>query len=304
MSATANTAEGLVPEVKSAPTTSNSLWKDAWTRLFNNKIAVISLITILVYSLIAILAALGVIGHGYDIHDSTKAFLGPSLEHWAGTDFFGRDVWGRGLHATKTALTVGLFSSAIALVIGVTLGALAGYFGGWVDDIIIWLYTTLDSIPYILLMAAFQIALGQGLSNLFIALGLTTWVTLCRLIRGEFLKQKEKEYVEAARSLGASHSRRIFLHILPNVMHLGLIQFGLIFVTAIKAEVILSFLGLGVEVGTPSWGIMITDSKQEITQGHWQNLTTATIMMFGLILAVNLFNDALRDALDPKLKNK
>ncbi len=292
------------PSEVAASTTSNSLWKDAFRRLKSNKVAMFSLATILVYILTAVLTSLGLVGQGYDVYDSTKAYLGPSLEHWAGTDFFGRDVWGRTLHATKTALTVGLFSSSIALFIGVTLGALAGYFGGIIDDIVIWLYTTLDSIPYILLMAAFQIALGQGLSNLFIALGLTTWVTLCRLIRAEFLKQKEKEYVEAARSLGAGHMRRIFLHILPNVMHLGLIQFGLIFVTAIKAEVVLSFLGLGVEVGTPSWGIMITDSKQEITQGHWQNLTAATLFMFGLILAVNLFNDALRDSLDPKLKNK
>ena len=304
MSTLVTPALNTVRDEPAVASTSNSLWKDALRRLMANKVAIFSLATILVYVLIAILTSLGWIGQGYDVYDSTKAYLGPSLEHWAGTDFFGRDVWGRSLHATKTALTVGLFSSGIALFIGVTLGALAGYFGGIIDDIVIWLYTTLDSIPYILLMAAFQIALGQGLSNLFIALGLTTWVTLCRLIRAEFLKQKEKEYVEAARSLGAGHARRIFLHILPNVMHLGLIQFGLIFVTAIKAEVVLSFLGLGVEVGTPSWGIMITDSKQEITQGHWQNLTSATLFMFGLIIAVNLFNDALRDALDPKLKNK
>lgn len=304
MSVAASTATRPSPAVVETSKSPNSLWRDAYRRIAGNKVAIISLITILVYALIAILASLNLIGQGYDVYDSTKGYLGPSLEHWFGTDFFGRDVLGRTLHATKTALTVGLFSSSIALAVGVTLGALAGYFGGWIDDIIIWLYTTLDSIPYILLMAAFQIALGQGLSNLFIALGLTTWVTLCRLIRAEFLKQKEREYVEAARSLGASHARRIFLHILPNVMHLALIQFGLIFVTAIKAEVVLSFLGLGVEVGTPSWGIMITDSKQEITQGHWQNLTAATLFMFGLILAVNLFNDALRDALDPKLKNK
>lgn len=286
------------------PRVASSLWQDAYHRLSQNKTAMVCLVIIALYIAMAILALLGLLASDYATVNSDNAFALPSSEYLFGTDFFGRSVLSRAIHGTITALTVGFFSAVIALVIGVSLGAIAGYFGGWVDDSITWLYTTLDSIPYILLLASFQFAMGPGLINVFVALGLTSWVSLARLIRGEVMKQKEKEYVEAARSIGASNARRIFNHILPNVMHLGLIQFGLIFVSAIKTEVILSFLGLGVAVGTPSWGAMINDARQELQGGNWQNLVAATIFMFGLVISVNLFNDALRDALDPKLKNK
>ena len=301
MSTPVTTADGIeIPTKKSA----NSLWMDARNRILKNKVAVAAFFVIVFYVVMALLAGAGLIAADYNLTDTDKKWLAPSAEYLFGTDIFGRSVLQRAIHGSVIAVTVGFFAAIIALFIGVTMGALAGYFGGWVDDSITWVYTTLDSIPYILLMASFQFALGQGLSNLFIALGLTSWVTLCRLVRAEFLKQKQKEYVESARSLGAGHSRRIFLHIIPNVMHLGLIQFGLIFVSAIKIEVILSFLGLGVEAGVPSWGIMINEAKQELQRGFWWNLGAATVFMFGLVLAVNLFNDALRDALDPKLKNK
>ncbi len=300
MTTQAATSASQIPKKKSA----NSLWRDAYRRILANRIALASMVVIIVYVLMALLAQFGLIATDYNLTNTDLKWLSPSSEYLFGTDIFGRSVLHRAIHGSVIAVTVGFFAALIALFIGVTMGALAGYFGGWVDDSITWLYTTIDSIPYILLMASFQFALGQGLSNLFFALGLTSWVTLCRLVRAEFLKQKQKEYVESARSLGASHFRRIFLHILPNVMHLGLIQFGLIFVSAIKIEVILSFLGLGVEAGVPSWGIMINEAKQELNRGYWWNLGAATVFMFGLVLAVNLFNDALRDALDPKLKNK
>ena len=301
MSTPVTTADGIEISTKKS---ANSLWKDARNRILKNKVAVAAFFVIVFYVVMALLAGAGLIAADYNLTDTDKKWLAPSAEYLFGTDIFGRSVLQRAIHGSVIAVTVGFFAAIIALFIGVTMGALAGYFGGWVDDSITWVYTTLDSIPYILLMASFQFALGQGLSNLFIALGLTSWVTLCRLVRAEFLKQKQKEYVESARSLGAGHSRRIFLHIIPNVMHLGLIQFGLIFVSAIKIEVILSFLGLGVEAGVPSWGIMINEAKQELQRGFWWNLGAATVFMFGLVLAVNLFNDALRDALDPKLKNK
>ncbi len=282
----------------------NSLWKDAIRRIKTNKVALISFAIIIVYILIALGTWLGIIAPDFNITNYDLDKRAPGLDYIFGTDRHGRSVFTWTLHATKTALTVGLFSGIIALFIGIILGALSGYFGGWIDDLITWLYTTLDSIPYILLMASFQFALGQGLSNVFIALGLTSWVTLCRLTRAEFLKQKQKDYVEAARSLGAGHMRRMFLHITPNVLHLALIQFGLIFITAIKIEVILSFLGLGVSVGTPSWGIMINDARQDLSEGMWWPLAAATFFMFFLVLSLNLFIDALRDALDPKLKNQ
>jgi peptide/nickel transport system permease protein len=148
---------------------------------------------------------------------------------------------------------------------------------------------------------AMSLVLGRGIYAVYLALGLTTWVSLCRLIRGEFIKHKEREYVMAARALGAGHFRIIFRHILPNVLHIVIINFSLRFVFAIQAEVILSYLGIGVQ-DMPSWGIMINDAKVELARGVWWQLAGATGAMFIIVLAFNVFGDALRDALDPKLR--
>ena len=259
---------------------------------------------IVAYVTIACLARAGVLFPNVAIPDNTSPFGPMSWSHPFGTDAFGRDVLARAVHGSATALSIGLIAAGISLVIGVSLGAVAGYFGRWIDGAITWVYTTVDSIPYILLIPSLAFVLGRGLTTVFIAVGLTSWVGTCRLIRAEFLKHKERDYVIAAYALGASHKRRIFLHILPNVAHIAFVQFGLIFVSAIKIEVILSYLGLGVEPSTPSWGIMIDDAKLELQRPFWGNLAAATVFMFGLILAFNLFNDALRESLDPKLKNK
>lgn len=263
-------------------------------------IARISLAILLGYLLMGALSLLGVIAADFDLVNNAQTYLSPSQKYWFGTDIFGRNVLSRAIHATVTAFSVGLFSSLIALVIGLTLGALAGYFGGWVDDLIVWFYTTLDSIPYILLLAAFAFILGQGLTNVYFALGLTSWVTLCRLVRGEFFKQREREYVMAATALGYGHVRKIFHHILPNIMHIVVVQSSLNFISAIKIEVILSYLGLGVEPGTPSWGMMIDDAQLELARGIWWNLGAATLFMFGLVLSCSLLIESLRRRLDPK----
>lgn len=280
----------------------HSLFWDSYRQIRKNPVAVVSFAFICLYILLTLLASFGLIATDFNLINNDNAYAPPSLDYWFGTDIFGRNVLSRAIHGTKTALAVGFMATSLAAFIGVILGSLAGYFGGKVDDLIIWIYTTIDSIPYILLISAFAFALGQGLTNLYLALGLTSWVKICRLVRGEFIKHKNREYVHAATALGASHSRRIFLHILPNVFHITIIQFSLGFVQAIKVEVILSYLGLGVEAGTPSWGIMIDDAKLELARGVWWNLAAATLFMFFLVLSVNLFNDALRDALDPKLK--
>ncbi|MEQ1875950.1 MAG: ABC transporter permease, partial [Bdellovibrionia bacterium] len=265
-------------------------------------LALVCFVIISVYFLTALLVQLGLIYQS--IPSSGLEYGGPSAEHWFGTDLFGRDVFAKAVSGIRTAILIGFVASFISIPIGVFFGAISGYFGGWVDDLVVWFYTTLDSIPYILLIIAFAFVLGAGLTNAIIAIGMTSWVPLCRVIRGEFLKNKQKEFVLAAQALGASHSRRAFLHILPNTFHIILIRFSLSFVYAIKSEVILSYLGLGVEPGKFSWGLMIDDSKQELARGVWWQLGAATLFMFILILAFNLFNDALRDALDPKLKNK
>lgn len=293
----------VITNQASAKTQRNSLWWDAYRRIRRDKIAVLSFFIILFYLSIAILAKTGLIFTDVAVTNTANQYLPFSWEHPFGTDVLGRDVLGRAVHGTFTALSVGFVASGISLLIGLSLGALAGYFGKKVDAFVVWLYTTIDSIPYILLIPSLTFVLGRGLINVYVAVGLTGWVTLCRLIRGEFMKHKSRDYVLAAEALGASHARKI-KHILPNVAHLGFVQFGLGFVSAIKIEVILSYLGIGVDPSTPSWGIMLDDAKGELARPFWGNLTAATIFMFGLILAFNLFNDALRESLDPKLKNK
>lgn len=282
----------------------NSLWWDAYRRIKRDRVAVISFFVILLYVVVALLAKLGLLFPNVAVANTANQYLPFSAEHIFGTDVLGRDILGRAVHGTATALSVGLVASSISLVIGLTLGAISGYFGGRIDNFIVGLYTTVDSVPYILLIPSLTFVLGRGLINVYIALGVTSWVTLCRLVRGEFMKHKNRDYVMAAEALGAGHGRKIFRHIMPNVTHLAFVQFGLGFVSAIKLEVILSYLGLGVDPRTPSWGIMIDDSKLELSRPFWGNLVAATLFMFGLILAFNLFNDALREALDPKLKNK
>lgn len=282
----------------------NSLWWDAVRRIQKDKVALISFYVIAAYIIMAFLCAVGLIFTDVAMTNNDIANQAPSWDYFFGTDFFGRNVSARAAHGTVTSLTVGFFGAGLAILIGTFFGALAGYFGGKIDDLIVWFYTTLDTIPYILLVAAFSFIMGPSLKTLCLAIGLTSWVSLCRLVRAEFMKHRDREYVQGAWAIGASHTRRIFLHILPNVYHVILINFSLGFVSAIKSEVILSYLGLGVEAGEPSWGMMIDDAKQELFNGVWWNLLAATLFMFFLVLAFNLFNDALRDALDPKLKNK
>lgn len=280
----------------------NSLWIDAFRRLRVDKTAMFSLIIVIVFSMIAILSWIGLLASNWS-EEVGGSNMAPSLEFIFGTDLFGRSVFSKVIHGTQIAMSVGLVTSLIAIPIGVILGALAGYFGGWVDDVITWFYTTFSSIPNIMLLISITMILGKGIFAVYVALGATGWVSLCRLIRGEVMKHKEREYVQAAGAIGGGHMRKLFLHILPNVTHLVIINTSLQFQTAIKSEVILSYLGLGVQ-GEPSWGTMIDDAKLELARGVWWQLAAATLAMFLIVLAFNLLGDALRDALDPKLKGK
>ncbi len=275
--------------------------REAWHRLLADRLAVVGLFTIALYAGIALLSFLGwlPLDHAARLGSSYQA---PGLGFYLGTDLLGRDVLAKVVYGGRIAFSVGLVASLIAIPIGAILGALAGYYGGRVDEAVVWLYTTVASIPQIFLLMSISFALGRGLIAIYIAIGLTSWVGICRLIRGEVLKHKGQDYVVAARALGAKDTRLIFRHILPNVFHLLIIDFSLRFIYAIKSEVILSYLGLGVQ-GKPSWGIMIADAKEELLQGYWWQLTAATFAMFFLVLAFNVVGDALRDALDPRLKD-
>lgn len=279
-----------------------SLIGDAWQRLKKERKAVLCLAIVLFYALIALLSWWGVIAADWG-KEVGASYSPPSSEHWLGTDIFGRSVLQKVIHGTQIAMSVGLISSAIAIPIGVFFGAVAGYFGGWIDELVVWFYTTFSSVPQIMLLMSIAFILGKGITTVYIALGLTSWVGLARLIRGEVMKHKDRDYVQAAGSLGAGHTRKLFKHILPNVSHIVIIFTSLQFQVAIKSEVILSYLGLGVS-GQPSWGTMIDDAKLELARDVWWQLAGATVAMFVVVLAFNILGDSLRDALDPKLKGK
>lgn len=303
MSSTAETIAGNPVLDQAKLPKGQSLWGDAWVRMKRDRLAMLCLGVVLFYALLALLIMLGLVAANWG--DTVGGeYQPPSFDNWKlwfGTDIFGRSVLLKTVYGAYVSMSVGLFSGLIALPIGVVLGATAGYFGGWIDDVITWFYTTISNIPSILLILSMALILGKGLTSINLALGLSAWVGICRLIRGEFLKHKEREYVQAAKSLGAGNARRIFIHILPNVFHLIIINFSFLFVGAIKTEVVLSYLGLGVQ-GIPSWGTMIDEAKLELARGVWWQLGAATVAMMAVVLALNIVGDALRDALDPKLK--
>ena len=276
-----------------------SVWSDAWVRLKRDRKGMIALFVVLSYALIAILSFSGLIAADWSekVGDS---YAPPSWKHLFGTDIFGRSVLSKVIHASQVAMSVGLISSVCAVIIGVFLGSIAGYFGKWVDELIVWFYTTFSSVPGIMLLMSIAFVMGKGLITIYIALGITSWVGLCRLIRAEVMKHKTRDYVQAAEAIGAGNGRKLFKHILPNVMHIVIINLSLQFQVAIKSEVILSYLGVGV-VGQPSWGTMIDDAKLELVRGVWWQLAAATLAMFIIVLAFNILGDSLRDALDPKL---
>jgi len=222
----------------------------------------------------------------------------PSL--WLGTDLFGRSIVYKLIAGARTSMTLGIIVALIAVPIGVTLGALAGYFGGKVDAAIQWFYSVIVSIPYIILIVSMSYILGKGLLSVCLAMGLIGWVGLCRLVRGEFIKLREREFVMASRLLGATHSRIIFKHILPNILHIVVVSASLEVMGAIKAEVILTYLGVGIQDGS-SWGQMIVDAPGELMSGIWWPALGVSLVLFLIVFALNRVGDALRDALDPRL---
>lgn len=282
------------------PPVQNLYWEAA-QKLSRQKLVVICLGIIAVYILIALLGVFNLLPD-YQTRVAT-GYEAPSLDlaKLFGTDIFGRSVLYKILAGTKTAMLIGVLVTSISVPIGVILGALAGYYGGVVDVGIVWLYTVISSVPYILMVIAISYVIGKGLVAICLAMGLLGWVGLCRLIRSEVLKTRNLEYVAAARVIGANDAQIIFSHILPNVVHLAIISASLQILGAIKSEVILTFLGVGIQDGA-SWGSMISDATGELVQGVWWSLTGVVFAMFLIIYALNVVSDALRDALDPKLR--
>jgi peptide/nickel transport system permease protein len=219
-----------------------------------------------------------------------------------GGDRLGRDVLAKVIKGAEVSIFVGLAAALAATLIGTLLGAVSGFFGGKVGDFLEWVYNVFTAIPSILLIFAFAAIFHRGVGSVVAILALTGWTGIYRLIRAEFIKHRGREYVRSAEAIGASQASRMFKHILPNVSHVALVQLSLHVVSFIKSEVILSYLGLGVGVDQVSWGTMLSEAQNEMILGYWWQLAAVTVFMAVFVTAFALFTDALRDALDPKLR--
>lgn len=320
--------------VREAPQAQNSsplpAEKGVLARLCSSRLSLASLIVCLLYLTSALFA------EGYSIYCEIKGkapiymeknvserYMPPSSQHILGTDYLGRDVALRAFFATKTAVKVGIIASCISALFGVILGLLAGYFGGIMDDIVVWIYSTFASMPTLLFILAFALLVSKGflfppLEKLFellafalhtepgmlavyLGIGLTGWVPLCRVVRAETMRLRSRQYVMAAKVLGEPHYVILRKHILPNLMHLVIVYFTMRFAFAVMTEVIVSYLGLGAHF-EPSWGLMISDGQERLWRGVWWEVGGATLFMFFLVLALNILGDSLRDALDPRLR--
>lgn len=269
--------------------------------LFKNKAAIIGSSIILFLVLCAIFAPI-ITPYEYDAQELENMLQSPSRDHIFGTDEFGRDIYTRVIYGTRVSLQIGLIAVGISLVIGVVLGAIAGYYGGVIDHIISGVTDIAWAFPTTLLAIAIIASLGPSLVNLMISVALVYWSGYARLVRGEFLSLKEQEFVEAARALGYSDLRIIFKHILPNATAPAIVLTTLSIPKAIIVESSLSFLGLGAQPPTPSWGSIMNSGKEYLIEAPWIALFPG-IMIALIVLGFNLLGDSLRDTLDPRLRD-
>jgi ABC-type dipeptide/oligopeptide/nickel transport system permease subunit len=256
-------------------------------------------VVVLIVSL-AVLAPL--VSHGDPLAiDLVNQLQGPSRAHWLGTDIQGRDVWARLVYGSRVSLTAGIVSQAIALTLGLTLGLIAGYKGGWVDELVMRLADVTLAFPTLLLLIAMAAALQPSLPVVFFTIGVVGWAGMARLVRGQVLVVRQLEFVQASRALGARDTRVVLQHVLPSVIAPILIAATLGVAAAIMAESSLSFLGLGVQPPTPSWGSMIADGRDlnQLRHAPWTSVSPG-VAIGAAVLGFNLLGDALRDALDPR----
>lgn len=277
---------------------STSYWKDAWRRFRQNKLAIAGVIIIILLGLMAFIGP-HLTEYNYHENDLMKANESPSSEHWFGTDNLGRDMFTRTWEGAKISLFIGLTAAFIDLIIGVIWGSLSGYLGGRVDEILMRIADILSALPYLLVVILLMVVLPQGLWTLIIAMTITGWINMARIVRGEVMRLKTEEYVLAARSLGASTVRIITKHLIPNMLGPILVTLTLTVPTAIFTEAFLSFLGLGVPAPLASWGTMTSDGLQSLRYYPYQLFFPAFFISLTM-LAFNVVGDGLRDAFDPK----
>lgn len=276
------------------------LWKSAWKRLKKNRLAMLGLVLLLLFTVTALLAD-QLAPFGYAEQHLKDVFRKPSAPYYLGTDNLGRDILSRIIYGARISLQVGFISVGIALLVGGTLGAVSGFYGGKVDNIIMRFVDILLAIPNILLAIVIASTLGTGLQNLMLAVGISSIPSYARIIRASILTIREQEFVEAARLSGCSDFRIIRRHLLPNILAPVIVQVTLGLGLAILNASSLSFLGLGIQAPVPEWGAMLASGRGYIRQ-HWHMVTFPGLAIAIVVLAFNMVGDGLRDALDPRMK--
>lgn len=278
----------------------SSLYKDAWKRLRKNKLAMLGLGIVIVLILIAIFASF-IAPYNPIERLKEESSLSPSRIHLFGTDLLGRDIFSRVIYGSRISIVVGVVAVGISVVIGLFLGALSGYFGNIPDAFIMRIADIFFAFPYILGAIVIMTVLGPGIVNIFIAIGILGWASFARIFRGSILSIKNKEYIEAAKALGASNYRIITKHIFPNAFAPIIVYATMNIGTAIIVEAALSFLGLGVQPPTPAWGKMLSESLNYIDIAPWMMLFPGLAIVI-TVLGFVLLGDGLRDAFDPRLR--
>ena len=275
------------------------MMRGTWQRLKTDHYGMGGLLVVMIFFAIAICVWSGLLGQAWS-EVSGNSWESSSSTHWFGTNLLGQDILQRTLFGTATAFEVGLIVTLCSTILGTVMGALSGWYSeSWLDETILWLKGVLDSIPFYLFAAAIAFALQGNPWAMHLAMIVTFWTTTARIIRGEVMRLKQREFVQAAQAIGLPGLKTVFRHVLPNTIHILLVQASIVFVAAINTEVILSFLGLGIQDGV-SWGLMLAESSQEVLAGHFGNFIAAGTSLFILLMGFNLLADALQDALDTR----
>lgn len=277
-----------------------SQFREILGRLLRNHSAVFGFIVIALFVVCALFPA-QIAPYGFDEQDLSKQFIAPSAAHWFGTDDYGRDIFSRVIYGSRISLAIGLVSISFSCVLGVLIGCVAGYYGSVLDNTLMRIMDVMLAMPSILLAIAIVSAMGAGLQNMVIAIGISTIPQYARIVRASVLSIREQEFVEAARCIGASDWRILMRHILPNCMAPIIVQATMNIAVAILSAASLSFIGLGITPPTPEWGAMLSAGRAYL-RNHWFLVAFPGLAIMLSVFAFNLFGDGLRDALDPRLK--
>ena len=277
-----------------------SYWQDAWRRLKKNKAAMIGIALIFVLVVFALIGP-GMVDYNYEDVDLMNINKGPSAAHWFGTDSLGRDLWARVWIGARVSLLIALVAAVIQVVMGIVIGGVAGYFGGWIDTIIMRVNDIMYAIPFLIYVILIMMIIGSGIGPIIIALALTGWNQMALLVRAQVMQLKQREFVKAARGMGANPARIIFRHLIPNISGTIIVTLTMRIPNAIFTEAYLSYIGIGLKAPMTSWGVLANAGAQ-VMQAYPYQLIIPAIFISVMMLSLQILGDGLRDALDPKLR--